>query len=176
MLPRQPFSTMKSRSVFQVLFCLSCCFSADLGARVGGTEAELTQEFGEPTARAMENVMVKGKLLPSFPKLTYRSGDWEITCILVDERCAKANYDKDGVWPDEEYADKLAANAQGATWSVDEKGSRMPTVKRGWLRSDGATAVWRKNLGLTVVTPAFTAAEAAVKEQARNNVKILPKD
>jgi hypothetical protein len=124
----------------------------------------------------MENVMVKGKLLPSFTKLTYQKPDWEITCVLVDEVCAKTVYRREGVWPDEDYARVLEQNAQGGTWEPDAKGSKLPTVKLTWIRSDGATAVWRKNLGLTIVTPAFVAAEAAVKEKARNHVTVLPKD
>lgn len=146
-------------------------------ARVGETEAALTARFGEPAARAQENVMVKGKLLPSFPKLTYQSGEWQgIVCVFVDDICAKTTYDKDGVWPEEEYERVLADNAQGATWAEDPGGSKLREVRRQWIRSDGATGQWRKNLGLTVVTPAFVAAEAAVKEKARNNVKILPKE
>lgn len=147
-----------------------------LNARVGENEATLTREFGEPTVRAMENVMVKGKLLPSFPKLTYRQGDWVITCVLVDELCTKTVYFREGVWPDEDYARLLEQNVQGGTWEPDAKGSKLPTVKRSWVRSDGATAVWRKNVGLTIVTPAFAAAEAAVKDEARNHVTVLPKD
>jgi hypothetical protein len=157
-----------------LLFTLFLPFS--LTARVGETEAALAREFGEPTARAMENVMVKGKLLPSFVKLTYQQGDWHLTCILVDERCAKTIYLREGIWPDEDYARLLAENAQGGTWEPDAKGSKLPTVKRSWIRGDGATAVWRKNVGLTIVTPAFVAAEAAVKDKARNQITILPKD
>lgn len=146
-------------------------------AQVGETEAALTKAHGEPTERAMENVMVKGKLLPSFTKLTYQATDWQYVCVLVDEVCAKITYDKDGVWPDSEYERVLAENAQGATWTDDPKsGGKLREVRRKWIRSDGATAQWRKNLGLTIITPAFVAAEAAVKEQARNSIKVLPKE
>lgn len=160
----------------RTVFVLSLFLGLSAAARVGVTEAALTKAFGEPKTRAMENVMVKGKLLPSFPRLAYAHGDWAITCVLVDDVCAKTTYAQDGVWPDEEYARVLAENSQGATWAVDAKGSKMPTVRREWVRSDGATAVWRKNVGLTVVTPAFVAAEAAVKDKARNHLTVLPKD
>lgn len=159
-----------------VVLLLSVLLPLGAWAQVGETEATLTKSYDEPIARAMENVMVKGKLLPSFPKLTYQVEDWEITCVFVDDVCEKTTYDKDGVCPEEEYARVLAENAQGATWSEDAKGSKLPTVKRAWNRSDGATAQWRKNLGLTVITPAFVAAEAAVKDKARNYIKVLPKD
>lgn len=145
-------------------------------ASVGEKETELTRKLGEPKSRAMENVMVRGKLLPSFPKLTYQQGEWEIIGVFVGDRCAKVTYDKDGVWPEEEYTRVLAENAQGGTWEDDPKGSKLRTVSRSWIRSDGATAVWRKNLGLTVITPEFRAAEATVKDKARNNLKILPKE
>lgn len=166
---------MSSSSRWPLFFVLSLFLVLNAAARVGESEAALTTAFGEPKSRGMENVMVKGKLLPSFPKLAYAHGDWVITCVLVDDICAKATYAMDGVWPDEEYARVLADNAQGAAWEADAKGSRLPAVKREWVRSDGATAVWRKNVGLTIVTPAFVAAEAAVKDKARNNLKVLPK-
>jgi len=145
-------------------------------AQVGSSEAALTKAYGEPTAREMENVMVKGKLLPSFPKLTYQFNGTKIIAVLVSERCAKITYDKDGLWPEPEYARVLAENAQGADWSDDPKGGKLREVSRKWIRSDGATAHWRKNLGLTVITPAFLEAEAAVKDRARNHLKVLPKD
>lgn len=166
---------MSPSSRWPLFFVLSLFLGLSAAARVGETEAALAKALGEPKSREMENVMVKGKLLPSFPKLAYAHGDWAITCVLVDDLCAKTTYARDGVWPDEEYARVLAENAQGATWEADAKGSKLPTVKRAWVRSDGATAVWRKNVGLTIVTPAFIAAEAAVKDKARNNIQVLPK-
>lgn len=160
-----------------VLLFISVLLAPGASARVGATEAELTAQFGEPTARAVENVMVKGKLLPSFPKLTYEHGEWrKIVGVFVDNTCAKSTYDKEGLWPEEDYARVLADNAQGATWAEDPGTSKLRDVSRKWIRSDGATGYWRKNLGLTIVTPAFVAAEAAVKDKARNHIKVLPKE
>lgn len=166
----------KTKRRFNSLLLAVMLLPSAAPARVGETETALTKEFGEPTTRAMQNVMVKGKLIPSFPKLTYLHEGWKITCILVDEKCERTTYGRDGVWPEEEYARVLGENAQGGAWSDDPKGGKLRTVKRSWIRSDGATAEWRKNIGLTVITPAFVEAEKAVKDKARNNLRILPKD
>lgn len=153
-----------------VALCLvPCAYS-----RLGETEAELAKRFGPPTTQAQDTMLTAGKILRLWPKLTYRQDDWRIACDIVDGRCARATYAKPGEWTEDHFLAALNANAQGATWT-DLSDAKFKVVKREWKRSDGATALWRKGVGLTLTTPAYVRATETAAAKAKAQSRQVPK-
>jgi hypothetical protein len=142
-------------------------------ARLGETESNLQQRFGEPTSRQTQRIIAQGKFIDLCPMLRFKQDDWSITCYLIDGRSSKENYSKQGEWTDEQIEFVITTNAQGAIWTPMKSSS--PKLRREWKRADGATAIWQLGAGLTLTHPAYVRAEEQAKAKAKADASRLPK-
>ncbi|MDF3055950.1 MAG: hypothetical protein K0R17_165 [Rariglobus sp.] len=72
---------MKIAALF-LLLC-TCVF-----ARLGETTGKLVERFGAPRFTQDENVYAQGKTLTIGERMTFRQDDWNITCVVIEGRCA----------------------------------------------------------------------------------------
>ncbi|MBL9186668.1 MAG: hypothetical protein JNK23_04265 [Opitutaceae bacterium] len=166
--------TPPSRCGLLLTAILAFCLAPRAHCRLGETEAELGKRFGAPRTQAQDTLLAAGKIIRLWPKLTYSQDDWTIACDIVEGRCARATYQKPGEWTDDHFLAALNANAQGATWT-EVSDARFKTVKREWKRSDGATGLWRKGVGLTLTTPAYVRAKETAAAKAKAQSQQIPK-
>lgn len=139
-------------------------------ARLGESEQELIKRFGQPTFKQPATTATsKGSSYTIGSHFTFKDGDWQITCVLVDDRCARISYSKRIAWETDQHTAFLNANAQGAKWTADPKNPR-----RHWTRSDGGAATLSA-LTLTIVHPAYDRAVKVAEAKASAKSKALPK-
>lgn len=143
-------------------------------ARLGESEAELIQRFGEPAARSKHIVMTQGKILEMGPTLRFYQGDWVISCDLVEGRCMRISYSKKGDWTEPQIQLVLNSNSQGATWTETTK-PMIVKLQREWKRADASTAIWQMSGGMTLVWDAYIKAKTALEERARVEAAKKPK-
>ncbi len=152
---------------------LSFFLTAQAVARLGESEAELVKRFGPPTQRSSEKTATQGRFHEVAMRLTFRQGDWTIESSLVDGRCARERYSKVGEWSEEQIAQVLDSNAQGAKWTQTSKASSAK-VLREWRRDDGATATWKLRV-MVITHPAFEREKARVEAKAKADASKSPK-
>lgn len=141
-------------------------------ARLGETEAELVNRFGEPKLRSKHHVTAQGKSWVLGPVLFFKQDDWSIHCYMVEGRCMRISYAKPGDWTETQIQQVLNSNSQGVRWG---EGSKPSTVqfKRSWKRNDGSTAEWTRS-GMSLTWIAYDRAKAAVEERAKAEAKKMP--
>lgn len=142
-------------------------------ARLGDTEAELIQRFGEPKLRSKHHVLTQGKSWVLGPALFFKQSDWSIQCDLVEGRCMRISYSKPGDWSEEQVQLVLSSNSQGVRWNEGPEPS-IAKLKRTWKRNDGSTAVWTRS-GMSLTWIAYEKAKAAVEERAKGEAKKMPR-
>lgn len=142
-------------------------------ARLGETERQLADRFGEPTSRQIQKIIAQGKIIDLCPMLRFKQDDWSITCYLIDGRSSQENYSKQGEWTDEQIELVLTTNAQGAIWTPMKSGS--PKLRREWKRADGATAIWQMGAGFTLIHPAYIRAKEQAEAKAKADASRLPR-
>jgi hypothetical protein len=140
-------------------------------ARLGETERELIARFGQPDSRSNEYVSAQGRMFALCPILVFRKDDWQITCDLIDDRCARISYYKRGDWTEDQFLTVLTVNAQGAKWT---EVANRPLV-REWKREDGAIAHWQAGQSFFITTPAFERAKQAAVARENAAVRQIPK-
>lgn len=143
-------------------------------ARLGETERQLVERFGDPVLRAQHNIITQGKILPLGPRLHFREGDWRIACDLIDGKCVRITYSKPGDWTEDQVQLVLNNNAQGAKWSEITKPGAGKML-RDWKRSDGSHARWSRPQGFTLTWDAYEKAKARAEERARVEASRKPK-
>jgi len=142
-------------------------------ARLGETEAELIARFGQPTFRDKHSTYVQGKVWELGPRLSFKQDDWSIVSEMVDGRAATESYTKVGEWTDAQILAVLAANAQGATWTLTSKPGSSAYL-REWKRTDGATARWTGR-SISLVAPAYARAKEIAEAKAKAETRRMPK-
>lgn len=134
-------------------------------ARVGETEPELVKRFGSPVVRSIDQIGAEGRMWTIGPQLTFKKDDWTIVCVLVDGRVGKESYGKRGQWTEDHLKTVLNANSQGAKW--EETGRAGKKLAREWRRSDGATARWVSNSGMTIIVPGYERAKKVIEAKGK---------
>ncbi|MEO6994408.1 MAG: hypothetical protein ABI273_12310 [Lacunisphaera sp.] len=163
---------MKTRIWIIGLILLASVIHAN--ARLGETEAELTARFGPPAGRSKHIIVAQGKIFEMGPTFNFRQKDWSISCDLVDGKCMRISYSKQGDWSEDQIKLVLSANNQGATWTETSKPA-IADLQRTWKRSDGSIATWQLASGMTLVWQAYEVAKATVEERAKVAAKAKPK-
>lgn len=153
---------------------IALCILPSALARLGETETQLIERFGEPRTRSQHSIFAQGKFIPLGPQLIFKEGDWTITCDLIDGRCLRIKYSKPGDWTDDQFVLVLNSNGQGATWT-ETSNVKVKNLQRSWKRSDGSTAQWQKLTGITLTWDAYTKAKAKAEERARVEAARKPK-
>ena len=143
-------------------------------ARLGETEQELVARFGGPASRAKEITLTQGKIIDFGSKLTFRQGDWTIVCAIIDGRSAREVYHKRGEWTEDQFTTVLTSNGQGAKWTDISKPS-VRKLAREWRREDGAKAIWRMGVAMSVTQPAYERAKVNAEAKAKSDASRLPK-
>ncbi len=143
-------------------------------ARLGETEHQLIERFGNVTARQQHKIFAQGKFIDLGPRLSFREGDWRIACDLVDGKCVRITYSKPGDWTEDQVQLVLNNNAQGAKWSEITKPGAGKML-RDWKRSDGSHARWSRPQGFTLTWDAYEKAKARAEERARVEASRKPK-
>lgn len=141
-------------------------------ARLGETAAELIQRFGNPTSISRHSIIAQSKIIELGPTYSFRQDDWSISCDLVDGRCVRISYSKQGDWSDDQIRLVLNSNNQGAVWS--ETSRPGSTLQRAWRRTDGSTATWTRG-GMSLVWDAYNKAKEKAEERAKVAAKKKPK-
>jgi hypothetical protein len=163
---------MKARPLLIVLMILSAGVMAE--ARLGETETELIERFGEPDGRSKHIVMAQGKILELGPSLHFRQDDWSISCDMVDGRCMRISYHKPGDWTEDQVQLVLNSNSQGAKWTETTK-PMIAKLQRDWKRADASKAVWLLGQGMTLTWDAYNKSKATLEERARVESAKKPK-
>lgn len=156
-------------SVIIFLFGLSSSF-----ARLGETERQLIERFGNVTARQQHKIFAQGKFIDLGPRLSFREGDWRIACDLIDGKCVRITYSKPGDWTEDQVQLVLNNNAQGEKWNEITKPGAAKML-RDWKRSDGSHAKWSRPQGFTLTWDAYEKAKARAEERARAEASRKPK-
>ena len=160
------------RSVYSYLLFLALPLLAF--ARLGETEQQLTGRFGAAVSRGKEITLAQGKIVEFGSTLTFRQGDWTISSVIIDGRCAREVYQKSGDWTEDQFITVLTSNAQGAKWTDVSKGL-VRKLAREWRREDGATAGWQMGAAMTVTHPAYRRAKENAEAKAKADAARIPK-
>lgn len=153
-----------------VLALLSACTAL---ARLGETEPQLVERYGKAIMRTPEAVIEQGKIYALADDLHFRADGWSVIARVVNGRCESISYGKPGEWTEEQYRTLLEANGTRAQW--EERKTPTPKTHREWKRRDGATAVWRMLVNLTIESPAYQQARETLKKRAKEEASKLPK-
>jgi hypothetical protein len=152
-----------------VLFLLLCTSAF---ARLGDTTVRLVERFGAPKYTLDEQVFAQGKMMKIGDRMMFTQDDWNITCVIIDGRCAKVEYTKPGEWTEQQIETVLTTNSQGARWTKTSK-PNTEKFRREWKRADGAVAVWSN--GFSLVHPAYELAKTRAKDRAKGQAGVTPK-
>lgn len=153
-----------------VLFLLLCTCAF---ARLGETTLRLVERFGAPKFTQNENVYAQGKTMKIGERMLFKQDDWNITCVIIDGRCAKVEYTKPGEWTEQQIETVLTSNSQGARWTKTSK-PNTEKFKRTWTRQDGAMADWSFG-GCSVEHPAYELAKAKAQGRAKGEASVTPR-
>ena len=152
-----------------VIFLLLC---TSVFARLGETKDQLVARFGNPVNEGIDQMGSHGRNMAVGPELVFTQKDWIITCDLVDGRCARISYRKQGDWTEEQIQVVLAVNRQGGTWA--KVAEQSGEIFRTWKRDDGATAGWTDADGISITTPAYLHAKAILEAKAKAESSVIP--
>jgi hypothetical protein len=136
-------------------------FASVSQAQIGETEAELVGRFGSVQERKPERALEEGRVFVIGERVVLKLDRWRITAVLVDERCAKITYARNGAWTEQHYADLLSTNASDREWR--EISGSAPNWRRAWQRSDGLIAQWKYAGGLVIEGKSFVDARERLR-------------
>lgn len=157
------------------ILCFSCLLFVTAGqARLGETEKQLIERFGPPRLQAQHSIIAQGKIIPLGPQLHFAEGDWRIVCDIVDGKCLRIAYSKQGDWTEDQFQLVLNNNSQGSKWVEITKPS-IAKLQREWKRGDGSTGKWTKVTGFALTWDAYKKAKAKAEERARVEASRKPK-
>lgn len=157
----------------QILFVLTFMVPLIGVARLGDTEAELIERFGQPKSRSNHHVVAQGKSWVLGQALSFRQDDWHVHCYIVDGRCMRISYAKPGDWSEAQIQQVLSSNSQGVRWAEGTPPSQAKS-RRAWKRNDGSTAEWTK-AGFSLTWNAYEKAKAVLEERAKVEARKIPK-
>lgn len=141
-------------------------------ARVGETEPQLVQRYGQVHWRSRETVIEQQRTYVVGESLQFLADDWSIYALMVNGRCERITYNKAGEWTEAQFTHLFEINGPLQAWK--EEVNRNPKLFRTWTRKDGITASWQFASGLTITTPAYEQAKAAIKAAAKAEASKLP--
>lgn len=136
------------------LIAFSLQFASVSHAQIGETESALVERFGPVLERKPERALEGGQVFAIGERLVFKLDRWRITTVLIEDRCAKITYGRNGSWTEQNYADLLATNANDREWR--EIPGSAPNWRRAWQRSDGLIAQWKYSSGLVIEGETFT--------------------
>ena len=136
-------------------------FASISHAQIGETEAELVERFGFVQERKPERALEEGRVFVIGERIVLKRDRWRITAVMVDGRCAKISYARNGAWTEQHYADLLSTNANNGEWR--EVSGSAPNWRRAWQRSDGIIAHWKYAGGLVIEGESFVEARERLR-------------
>ena len=153
------------------LVAILLLLAAPLFGRLGDTKAELVERLGPVRTTSKHVVIAQGKIIPLGPNHSFQKDGWMIECDLIDDRCSRIRYHKNGEWTEQQLTLLLTNNAESGRWGETKASTKMI---REWVRSDRARATWKFTGVLEITSPAYLAAEAKVQTQAKSDATKLP--
>jgi hypothetical protein len=150
-------------------------------ARLGETADQLEKRFG-PAApyKPAAQVVSQGHVYPYGQILNFSSGDWSVSCTMINGICEQITYQKRGDFTEEQISTILNNEAQGSKWTESTSYKTvvdslfMPTFHvREWRRADGAFAT-RTGSMMTLNTPDYDKAVEAAKAQGTAEAQKMP--
>ena len=133
-------------------------------ARLGESESQLARRFGRITIRKPDEFVFLGRLQAIGERLSFTIGSLGLTATLIDDRCERIQYFRQGRWTEEQFSAILASNLDGLSWIPIH--SAAPRLSRDWTREDGATATWRIASGFTISSSRYLASVDRIQRAA----------
>ena len=125
---------------FSFLAALCVLLPVSLFARLGASSSDLIARYGPPVKQTSETVGPRHHRVAFAQDLLFRHGDWNITCVLVGDRCVRVSYHKPGSWTTEQFQEVLLVNGLDGLWKA--------TVKKPFSRD--WTQAWALDSGVVV--------------------------
>lgn len=151
---------------------LSVLLVGSAHARLTEKENELIVRFGKVETRIPENTSNQGRTYSVGTNLYFRSEQWSIVALLIDDRCARVTYRKVGDWTDEQIVGLLDRNGGYGTYR--EERHALGKNYRTWKQINGVTAVFSS--GSLILTHSLYGRRLAVlKAKAEADSKRPPK-
>ena len=152
-----------------LFFILFLALPASVLARIGDTEADLIQRYGEPVYQV--------EAIDGFPGVkgrTFKVSTITVTAYLLDKTCQYEQYSRPGGLTDGEILQTLSANSGGHEWAALDKPA-TPMNKKEWMRRDQKAAAFqeRLTLKLKILTMDFSRYIGFIKESG--NAEALQK-
>jgi hypothetical protein len=153
----------------KLFFILFLALPASVLARIGDTEADLIQRYGEPVFQV--------EAIDGFPGVkgrTFKVSTITVTAYLLDKTCQYQQYSRPGGLTDREILQILSANSGGHEWAALDKPA-TPMNKKEWMRRDQKAAAFqeRLTLKLKILTMDFSRYIGFIKES--ENAEALQK-
>lgn len=173
-----------SQQLMRIFWTLLCFMAFNVSARLGETEEQSRQRYGEPLKKN-EDIFQFQPLIDGTVNRTYKFQGWWIRCAFVEGRAARICYMKmsgKDVKPaiqEDEINAILEGEANGGTWQRRSNATLNPAQllanavirPETWINSNGSTAQTNfSHLDITLETPAasaFIKMRDAEKEQQR---------
>ncbi|MEO5958768.1 MAG: hypothetical protein ABIZ49_00040 [Opitutaceae bacterium] len=159
---------MKLVTAFALLFF----FVSVAHARLTEKENELIARFGKVEMRTPEKTSIQGRTYEVGTNLHFRSEQWSIVALLIDDRCARITYRKVGDWTEEQIAGLLDRNGGAATYKEEKR--EIGESYRTWKQINGVTAVFLLG-SLRITHPLYERRLAVLKSSAEAESKRPPK-
>lgn len=155
--------------VIAVCLPFLCCSAH---ARLTEKEPELIKRFGPVVSRSEDKRSFEGRTYTVGTSLSFRSDQWSIQVLMIDDRCAQITYSKIGSWTEEQIIGLLDRNGGSATYKEQPTGGGK--INRKWKQSDGITAQFLINK-LELTHPLLERRLALLKAKAEAESKRPPK-
>lgn len=154
------------------LIVLSVIVTCVAQARLTEKETELIGRFGKVEMRGAERTYIQGRTYDVGTNLYFKSDQWGIKALVIDDRCAVISYTKVGDWTDEQIVGLLDRNGGYATFKQEPTG--LGKSFRKWKQADGVTAVFSSGK-LELTHPLYARKLAVLKAKADADSKRPPK-
>lgn len=162
---------MKTLSLFFPYAVFSLLSVVSVQARLTEKESELILRFGKVEMRGPERTSIQGRTYDVGTNLHFKSDQWTITALVIDDRCARITYGKVGDWTDEQIVGLLDRNGGFGTY---KEGTGLGKSYRTWKQVNGVTAVFAANT-LRITHPLYDRRLAVLKAKADAESKRPPK-
>lgn len=154
------------------VIALSFAFACGAQARLTEKESELVARFGKVETRGPERAYIQGRTYDVGTNLYFKSDQWSIKALVIDDRCAVISYTKVGDWTEEQIVGLLDRNGGYVTFKQEE--TNLGKSYRKWKQADGVTAVFSGGK-LELTHPLYARKLAVLKAKADADSKRPPK-
>ncbi len=152
--------------------CLALVSFTQVQARLTEKEPDLIKRFGPVVSRGDSRTSFEGRSFTVGKILSFRSDQWTIDTLMIDDRCSRITYRKVGNWTDEQIIGLLDRNGGYGTYKEERTG--LGKSFRKWKQADGTLAQFSAN-DLTLTHPTYERRLALLKAKAQAESKQAPK-